>query len=280
MEISRPDFINQLEDDALAVNGEGSSSARKGLGYEKWITAVLNYEDNLSILQGNLSVAGGWDYNTFKQIIDGFNLNPNTIEKIFATDDIPDLPTYTYHNPDYGTSKKGGRPRTDVAVYITLKNQDTVLYTISCKNTSASTVTCFEWFPEHLCDVLSLPDSTYQVIKKFQLAGGIGNMSTHEQELLFDEIAPYVDQINIFALSGFAPGNFTNAAPEQIATYILTRNNGNITFESIPEYIDKCKSARFGQAGTILSWSVASTKLRKDGTKPDPKPIFKMKVFK
>lgn len=276
------DFINQIEDTVLAEDGVGSSTAKKGLGYEHWIAAVLSYEDNLSILQGNLSIAGGWDYTTFKLIIDGLELGSDysSIKSISTTCDIPDLPIYKFKNSSYGTEKKGGRPRTDVGIYITFDTGETKLYTVSCKNTNNATVTCFEWFPEHLCDVLDLPYSTYTAIKNFQHYAGITNMSEEEQTVLQEEISPYVELINTFALTGNAPGNPTNASELQIANYILARTNGKVSFESMDKYISRCKDAGYGQVGTILGWTVASAKKRKDGTKPEPKPIFKMKTFK
>ncbi len=270
------EFINLIENLRLGSSLGGSRAAKKGVNFESLLVKIFEDSQNFQKWQGN-SLAAGFQYPTFKAIMDKIQLNPTDVVKMKADDNIPELPTYVYKD---GSTKKGGRPKTDVALDVEFLDNHTETYTFSCKNTTKDDITVFQFPPKYCVEILDIKENdTETLLNEYVASGGPTNMPSDRAYLLTQRLSAYVDSFNRWVLHGTERDGST---PRQRADYIIIRDQRSDKEEIYIETIDECIQSQAalsrGHFGTIFGWTVTSSKKKKDGTKGEIYPVMRIHI--
>lgn len=239
-----------IQDEGKRLLAYGSGFAKSGNEFEEKIAKVLNDKQNYKKWAENYKLTDGYFYPLFLMIIKKLNLKSDEVNEITATTKIPSLAT-------------GGKPKTDVLVSVRI-NDETKIFTISCKRTEKNIVSVHEYSPERYALVLNDEDEKLKdLLVAFRDAGGI-KAFTHTDELI-DKMKLYGDKLARWGVGGFGDPNLTQ--PEiQCANYVITYNalNEQYSIHELNEYIDLCKQDKSngGHYGTIFRWTRKSNNIQ------------------
>ena len=250
------ELVSLIENYSLGSTLSGSKAAKKGLNFEDLIVKILVNDQNLQLWKGN-KLAAGFQYHIFDMVMSKLNLSPSDVTSFEATNDIANLPKYIYKD---GTSKKGGRAKTDVLLTVHFVDREPATYTFRCKNTTKSDVTVFKFPPKYCIDVLDISEpDTESLLMDYVTAGGPKNMPQDKAELLTKRLAPYLPKFNHWVLHGIDNDGST---PIQRADYIITRyqkpSGDKIYIETIDECIESQYKLGNTHFGTAFKWTVTS----------------------
>ena len=220
----------------------------------KKIIKILKNKQNLMLWQGN-KLAAGFHYHIFKLVTSKLELSPTLVESFEASNNISDLPRYVYKD---GSTKKGGRAKTDVALTVHFSDGHTKTYTFSCKSTTKPDVTVFQFPPKYCVDILDISEpDTKTLLEEYVNAGGPSNMPLDRAQLLTKRLAPYLDKFNHWVLHGTERDGSSSI---QRADYIITRYQKKSKEEFYIETIDECIMSQYklGKThfGTAFKWTV------------------------
>ncbi len=260
--LSQEGFFHLIDDKILGSVLNGRKAAKVGLNFQSLLGMILKNEQNLRKYQGSKKSIGIL-YNNFKivlqKLLEKDGNSQSDIKDISASTKIPDLPQYTYED---GTTKKGGKAKTDLLLSVKFKDQDLKKYTISCKNIQANKATVFEFPPKYCAEILSKAGLSKNeknklelLLDKFLECGGPTLMSKEDAQQLENLLKPHLDFFQKWALRG-TDKHYSN--PDQLADYIVTRKSGENEYfiETIEECIQRLTTKHFG---TIFGWTVTKT---------------------
>lgn len=270
------EFTNLIENLGLGTTLAGRKAAKKGFNFESLLVRILNDKQNFSRWKGN-KLAVGFQYPIFKKIMDKLGLDPSTVKSVSGDSNIPKLPNYTYKD---GSQKKGGKPKTDVCLTVQFEDETCKDFTFSCKSSSKYSITVAQFPPKYCVELLGIKESdTEQLLNEYVKSGGPNNMDASQAELLTKRLSSYIDQFNLWVLHG---SENDGSIPKQRADYLITRIQKSGKEEIIVETIDECIQAQIklgkGHFGTAYSWTVTSSKKKKDGTKTEVFPVMRIIV--
>ena len=250
------ELVSLIENYSLGTTLSGSKAAKKGLNFEDLLVRILKNGQNLERWKGN-SLAAGFQYHIFRLVVDKLELLPAEVESLEASNVIPNLPKYTYKD---GSTKRGGRSKTDVLLTVSFTDGNHEKYTFSCKNTTKADVTVFQFPPKYCVDVLGITENdTEELLLDYVKAGGPKKLDPAKAELLTARLAPYLYKFNRWVLHGIENDGSTAI---QRADYIITRYQKNTGDKFYIETIDECINAQYKLGnthfGTAFSWTVTS----------------------
>ncbi len=242
--VSFSDAYQLIEHKASSLMGFGSAKAKLGLHFEDKLVACLQNRENLNKLKNRNSLEVGYLYTLYKSVISAFNISPNEIISVDATSSIPKLPS-------------GGSPKTDVLAIIETTN-GRVDFAISCKRSSADSVSVHEYTADAFVNVLNPKDKELrELLVDFQSVGGVRAMNQTRAEQLALKLSRYSDKLCKWVLAGVGGEGKPHL---QWADYIIVVDDrtNHFSIQSIDDYISKLQKETKGQLGTPFQWTYPS----------------------
>lgn len=223
----------------------------QGRNFEDFVAEILSDKDNFKKWQNDDKTLTGMNYPLFFSIVDSLSLHKNQVENIEATTDKKSI----------GKLPSGGIPKTDIILYIRFKDGSCRILTVSCKRSSAKSVSIHEYSADSFAETI---DDTNQrlrlLLNLFQRNPSLKSFGTKNEQELTMILKPYCEKLAKWALAGV----YGSGDPiKQWVTHLLTydNNDGSITFRSIDDYIGLLKSLNVtGNFGTYFSWTYPSKK--------------------
>lgn len=164
--------------------------------------------------------------------------------------------------------KSGGSSKTDVIVYLELKNRKKIDVPISVKQTSAPKVAFAEFSVDTICEEVGITDPIVKkLMEKHQRDASATNFTSQEKKELKLRLEPYVERLLRWIITMSPTKNTpSNAYPKWVLKFNLTKETSEVIdwhFYSIEEYIDyirlnKKGNPKSGGFGTGLSWTYAT----------------------
>ena len=248
--ISQDSFFNRIEEYATRMLTPNQQRDKKGNNFEKRVAAILKNPCNLEKWKNQDNMLEGLHYKMFEDIMNMFGINRSSVERIDSTSDKKII----------GLLPSGGPVKTDVLTTVTHKDGTVEYYTISCKRSSASSVSIHQYSANAFADVLDSTNSELRrVLNEFQKCGNKRDMDTADADLLQKEIQPHILDLCKWALGGVGgEGN----PDTQWAKYILVYDNTNerITMHTIDDYSQKLANDSTRAFNTPFSWSYQGTR--------------------
>ena len=238
------DAYHLIEHRASETMGFGQSKAKLGLHFEQKLVDCLNNSQNLSKWKGMSQLEVGYLYPLFKDILAKFALQQGNITSINATSNIPRLST-------------GGMPKTDVIV--TIETPEGICdYTISCKRSTAKSVSVHEYTADAFCQVLNPKDNElHSLLVEFQNVGGVMSMDPGDALRLTEILSVYKYDLCKWVIAGIGG----EGEPDlQWAKYIIIvdDNTNEYRIRTVDEYISEIMDHVKGQLGTPFQWTYPS----------------------
>jgi len=243
--ITQEEAYRRVELKAHSLLDSGRSQALRGLHFEHKVVDALNNTQNLERWKNTSNTAVGYLYSLFSDIMSKLGINKNEVLQVWATSDIPRLPS-------------GGMPKTDVYLEI-----DTITgkqrYCFSCKRSNAEWVSVHEYTADAFAEVLNPNDGELRsLLIEFQDAGGIRAMNNGSAVRLEQRLSLYREKLSDWVVGGI--GGERNSR-EQWATHVITfsENTSEFHIYTIDEYVKECESSNYsGQFGTPFQWTYPS----------------------
>ena len=246
--VSQDQMRNIIQQNALRALTAGQMFDQLGTEYEIRVVSILNYPRNLEKWKTNAPTVEGMHYDSFLSIVTCLGINPATTTSIRATADPHVI----------GKLPSGGNPKTDILVTVCNDDETERNYTISCKRSSASSVSVHQYTADAFADVLNREDSELRrLLNSFQQAGNLRDFGQENRMALERMLEPYCERLALWALGGFG-GEGTE---HQCAGYILTYNDttgASSIHETYEYYQTLVADGVTGNFGTIFSWTYPS----------------------
>ena len=184
----------------------------------------------------------------FESIVSCFELDREYVLNISATADSKII----------GRLPSGGKPKTDVLVFVEYSDRPNSSFTISCKRTSRSEVSVHQYSADTFTNVLNPKDRELRrLLNEFQVNGNLKNFGVENSTALKNSLSPYLEKLSLWVLGGFGgDGN-----EQQCASYILTYDNQTNSFKihtTVEYYHHLLNSGVNGHFGTLFKWTFAS----------------------
>jgi hypothetical protein len=237
--------------DALVVNEpSGSAYGKAGNKLENVIVDKLSDYQNLKDLKkGRLDKTSIYSL-IMTKILAEHTVNIEEVVNVSANNAIPML-------------NRGGSPKTDVMVVVTYGNGTSIVETISAKNTKVKSVSCHDYRVEDFIRVLKCEGTKLEhYLIEFQKAGAkdkfVANLSGNfSEERFIAELAKVKKKLCEWALTG--AHDHANLVNEkiQVSRYIFMRQNEELRFCSMSEYLDQLFSIN-GMFDLPFGWTYPS----------------------
>ncbi len=244
-------MYRMIEHKGASLLESGQAKAKLGLHFEEKLVDSLNSHQNLEKWKGVSSTSVGYLYSLFIDVMNALRISSEQVASIFATSDIPKLPS-------------GGSPKTDVLVQIKYIDGSNIDYTFSCKRSSANRVSVHEYTAEAFSNVLNPNDAELKdLLNSFQAVGGVRSMEMGQAEALEKKLSTYLIKLEHWVLGGIGGEGDPKT---QWASHIITVNENTNTYciYSIDDYIEECNEKKVeGQFGTPFQWTYPSGGLGK-----------------
>ena len=255
--ISQDRVFNLIEDYALRNKTPGQIRDIKGNNFEKRLAATLSNPWNLEKWKTNEATLEGMHYGVFCSLLNTFELNPATVVNISATSNKTEI----------GLLPSGGPAKTDVYVEVDLDNGETLYYTISCKRSSATSVSVHQYSADSFADVLDFENTELRrLLNLFQSFGAVqdrnGNryISEEDETALTEALEPYVQKLTEWVIGG----RHGDGDPiKQWANYIVIydNNDGSTSIHTVDDYCTMLMSSDTnGKFGTPFTWTYQGTR--------------------
>ena len=253
--VSQDEISNLIEMQSIKGKSSGQIKDRQGNSFEKRVADLLSYQRNLEKWISNDRTIEGMHYDTYKLILDCFQLESSMVYSIHATSDKNSI----------GRLPSGGSPKTDVLVSVATYDNHVIRYTISCKRSSSSSVSVHQYTADKFADVLDAEDTNLRsLLGKFQEAGNLRDFGESNCIALESALSPHIRNLTLWVLGGHGG----EGDPEtQNANFILTYDNNDNTssIHTVEEYADMLmQSNTSGHFGTPFSWTYPSGRKGKD----------------
>nr|DAF20291.1 MAG TPA: restriction endonuclease [Inoviridae sp.] len=247
--ISQNTIFNYIENRAVKEKTSGQIKDIQGNNFERRIATLLSYANNLKKMQTNDNNIEGMHFDTYKDIINCFELDSQKIENIKATCDKKII----------GKLPSGGNPKTDVLVEVTNKDGTTMDYTISCKRSSEKSVTVHQYTADTFAEVLNPSDQELKtLLNGFQTAGSLSAFGEDNCNKLTTALAPYLTKLSTWVFSGVGG---IGSTPKQCANYMIIydNNDDSTVIHRMSDYISKIMAnKKSGHFGTPFTWTYPS----------------------
>jgi len=238
-----------------AADPSGSDFGKAGNQLEKILSRSLSYYNNLRGFKKGASYAPPLFCVVMDKLISENKISVEDIVRIKATNSVPML-------------NSGGNPKTDVAVFIELVNGETLVETISIKNTKAGRVSCHDYAIDDYVRVLDIRGSRLEeYIRWFGAAGSAKNMvKLFKQGYSLDEfeceLLKKKEMLIEWALTGAHDKTNLINHEMQVSRYLLIRKKDVLRFYTMEEYIQKLDVMK-GSFGLPFGWTYPSKQLGK-----------------
>lgn len=243
--ISQRKLFHLIESAALSDTEQGSRKDREGKSFEKTLVSIINNPQNFIKWKEDDDTIVGLHYDIFSYIVCNLNIDKQIIS-IEATAEIPKLPT-------------GGMPKTDVLIKTMQSDGTYANYTLSCKRSSAKSVSVHQYTADAFADVLDPNNNQLrQSLQLFQDHPSLSEYGENNAQLLTTLLAPYNKALTMWVLGGQGGAGDPTT---QWADYIimLDNNTSRIKMYSTSNYCDHLISnVSNGHFGTVFSWTYAS----------------------
>ena len=251
--VGQQELFELIENYANKNLSVGVKKDIQGNIFESYISNVLSNEKNLEKWKSANPKLVGIHYDYFEKILDCFGLDKNGVEKIEATSDKKVI----------GNLLTSGSPKTDVIVTVQMKNNTLKHFTISCKKTSAKSVSVHQYTADAFADVLDSDNKTLRdLLRKFQEVGNLRDFGAENAELLKRELKPHLRKLVKWVIGGYG-GKVQNQL--QIADYILISDENDIYIHTLEEYADLLLTPENeSHFSTPFQWTFASGRKGKD----------------
>lgn len=234
-----------IEHKATSLMGSGQAHAKLGLHFEEKLVDALNSKQNFNKWKNNEDAEVGYLYSLYCDVMQALCISPEEVISIYATDDIPKLPS-------------GGSPKTDVLVKIE-SNSGEKVFTFSCKRSSAERVSVHEYTADAFSTVLNPADEELrELLNAFQSSGGVKALGTEQADKLQERIEKYNESLCKWVLGGVGGEGDPTV---QWATHIITvdERTNSYTVSVLDDYIRKYyEQGVMGQLGTPFQWTYPS----------------------
>ena len=246
--VSQDNINNLIESYAIQNKSPGQQTDIQGNNFERRVADVLSFKPNLLKWKNGDKTIEGMHYDMFESIVSCFELDRECVLNIFATADSKII----------GRLPSGGKPKTDVLVYVDYSNHARTFFTVSCKRTSKKEVSVHQYSANTFADVLNPEDSELRrLLNDFQVNGNLRDFGAENILDLKKSLSPYLEKLSLWVLGGFGgDGN-----EKQCASYILTYDNQTNSFKihtTVEYYHHLLNSGVNGHFGTLFKWTFAS----------------------
>ena len=238
-------IYSMIEKKASDMMEPGKARALLGLHFEEKLVDSLNNLDNLCKWKAASDTAVGYLYSLFFDVMNKFNIHPQTVISVSARRNIPQLPS-------------GVMPKTDVIIEIETVESKRV-FTVSCKRSISTRISVHEYSADAFADVLNPNDFELRhYLNEFQEAGDINSMKAESIICLTDRLKHYRKKLIRWVIGGVGG----EGDPEtQWADYVivLNENIGKYSIKSLNEYVTEYERAEMiVQFGTPFQWTYPS----------------------
>ncbi|MCH5283884.1 MAG: MspI family type II restriction endonuclease [Treponema sp.] len=251
--VSQKELFELIENYANGQLAVGIKKDVQGNNFELYISSILANGENLKKWITADPKLVGMHYDVFEKILRCFALDKKTVAKISATADKSVI----------GTLQTSGSPKTDIIVTVLALNNEVKLFTISCKKTSAKSVSVHQYTADAFADVLDKSNENLRsLLRKFQEAGNLRDFGIDNAELLKNELRPHLKKLVRWVIGGYGGSVRDN---RQFADYILISDENNIHIHTLEEYTEMLlRPENESHFGTPFQWTFASGRKGKD----------------
>ena len=251
--VGQGELFEMIENYANGKLSTGVKKDKQGNNFESYIASILSSGANLKKWNGNDPTAVGMQFDVFENIVRCFALDKSKVVGIKATSDKKEI----------GNLLTSGSPKTDIIVTVFLKNDETEHFTISCKKTSAKSVSVHQYTADAFADVLdSKNEKLRNLLNEFQKVGNLRDYGEENAENLRNELKPHLKTLVRWVIGGYG-GKAQNRL--QIADYILISDESGIFIHTLDEYTEMLlRPENESHFGTPFQWTFASGRKGKD----------------
>lgn len=257
--VSESKFQAMLEEKAMDSAGlsSGVKGDHRGKRFEQLVVTTMENQGNLDIYKGaSVNRETGYSFDLFKLIIEAKMINPEQVQTIHATRDIPLLPS-------------GGNGKTDVIVYYKMADGTTVDQKISCKRTLADKVSVNQYPAKEIIRILKIPEQS-ELAKAICIHEECGSgkairdkYGSSGLEFVRSSIENSLTQKQLRTLTKWVISGYGADSPDiNCSDWILIRKGTSAelidSIFSVEEYVDTLLNEEPLQMGTPFEWTFAS----------------------
>lgn len=217
--------------------------------YEKFVVKTLENKELLATFQ-NSKASNDWQYHLFNDVMNGYNLLPNSFNQIKATDPVPARMTH-------------GLSKTDVIMTI----DDNRKYSISVKQSTAKKVAFAEFDVDTIVREVGITDKELiRLLTKHQVDASAKNFTQEEKETLTEKLKPIARKFVRWVITGSPEISDDIRIPTMIIKFDINKADNKLKsyrVYNIEDYIDSIMldnkgNIKKGGFGTGLSWTYAT----------------------
>lgn len=219
--------------------------------YEKFVVNVLENSTYLSNYKYSKK-CNDWEFSLFSDVVQGYNLKLNNVQKITATDPVP-------------VRLSHGLSKTDVIMNVC--STTTTKYPISVKQSTARKVAFAEFDVDTIVKEIDIKDKELiRLLTKHQTDASAKNFTKEEKESLTEKLKPIARQFVRWVITGSPEKSEDIRIPTMIIKFDINKSNNSLKsykVYSIEDYIDEIMYDKHGNPkkggfGTGLSWTYAT----------------------
>ncbi|HAP70339.1 MAG TPA: hypothetical protein DCR04_11555 [Flavobacteriales bacterium] len=247
---STDDVDASIFESLMVAEPSGSAYGKAGNELERILADILSDYKNLRAFKKDENGALPLFSLILSKLVAENKLSTDDIVRVKASNTIPML-------------NSGGNPKADVVVFIELLNGETLIETISIKNTKANRVSCHDYGIDDYIRVLDIRNSRLEeYIKWFGEAGSAKNMVKlfkpgYSLEEFESELLKKKEILVEWALTGAHDKDNLIDSEMQVSRYLLIRKENIMQFYNMIEYIQKL-DAFTGSFGLPFGWTYPS----------------------
>lgn len=251
--VSQSELFEMIENFANGHLAVGVKKDIQGNNFELYIANILTNSENFKRWTTADPKIVGMHYDVYEKILQCFKFDKRNVSKITAT----------ANKTIIGTLLTSGSPKTDIIVTVFEQNDERKFFTISCKKTSAKSVSVHQYSADAFADVLDKSNVQLRsLLQKFQEVGNLRDFGNDNAKALKKELYPYLKKLVKWVIGGYG-GCVRNQC--QIADYILISDEKNIHIYTLESYTAMLlKPENESHFGTPFQWTFASGRKGKD----------------
>lgn len=246
----KSEVLDQLYKDYNIENlSFGILQDKLGDVYENFVVQTLENREYVFNFQ-NSNIVNNWEYQLFVNVMTGYNILPDEIEKIKATDPVPVRLTH-------------GLSKTDVIMTI----NDLKKYPISVKQSTAKKVAFAEFDVDTIIKEVGITDKELiRLLTKHQTDASAKKFTKEEKETLTKKLKPIARKFVRWVITGSPDVSNDIRIPTMIVKFDINKADNKLKSYkvfNIEDYIDsimldKNGNVKKGGFGTGLSWTYAT----------------------
>lgn len=251
--VSQSELFEMIENFANGHLSVGVKKDIQGNNFELYIANILSNGENFKKWVTADPKIVGMYYDVYEKILRCFKFDKRKVSKITATADKTII----------GTLLTSGSPKTDIIVTIFGQNDERKFFTISCKKTSAKSVSVHQYSADAFADVLDKSNAQLRsLLQKFQKVGNLRDFGHDNAKALKKELQPHLKKLVQWVIGGY--GGCVRSQC-QLADYILISDEKDIHIHTVESYTTMLlKPENESHFGTPFQWTFASGRKGKD----------------